>query len=133
VGEGGAVAGISGSHGQGAGRPGKGGSSLRCRVGGGAPPWKKKGGAGEGMEQRRSGSWACHGACSRAQGVPGAVAAGRSWRRRLSDAAARHEEEQGGRHGRRTRAPCWLLLLPWGEQRGRNVMAEEEERVAARG
>jgi hypothetical protein len=30
-------------------------------------------------------------------------------------------------------APCWLLLLPWGEKRGRNVMVEEEERVAVRG
>jgi hypothetical protein len=50
-------------------------------------------GAGEGMELRCSGSWACHGACARVQGMLGAVAAGRSWSSVCNRGGVGHGEE----------------------------------------
>jgi hypothetical protein len=78
---------------------------------------EKKRGAGKGavwalgwgMEQRRSGSRACHGAGARAQGILGAVAAGRSW----SSAAT----EVGSAMGRSSLLKFWAPsreLQQWG-------------------
>jgi hypothetical protein len=76
---------------------------------------EKKRGAGKGavwalgwgMEQRRSGSRACHGAGARAQGILGAVAAGRSWSSAATEVGSAMGRssllKKSGRHGARSR------------------------------
>jgi hypothetical protein len=64
---------------------------------------------GWGMEQRCSGSRACHGACARAQGILGVVAAGRSWSSAATEGGLDHGEKKHLRPGSQIVAPKILF------------------------